>query len=199
MDYHRLLSPLYRRMATMIGRCILSALDSSSGVQAASVTIMADEEMKGVEYMEPYGFTSVPLQGAEGVVLNVGSRRGSCVVVSLGNRKFRLKGLKSGEVALYTDEGDRLVFERGNVVKLFTKNCIVNAETKTTINAPETEITGHMTVRQGITWGGVADGLDGPAQVQGGMVNTGGVISSNDKVLDTHTHTCPDGETGGPN
>ena len=49
MDYHRLLSPLYRRMATMIGRCILSALDSSSGVQNASVTIMADEEMKGVE------------------------------------------------------------------------------------------------------------------------------------------------------
>ena len=186
-------------MATMIGRCILSALDSSSGVQAASVTIMADEEMKGVEYMEPYGFTSVPLQGAEGVVLNVGSRRGSCVVVSLGNRKFRLKSLKSGEVALYTDEGDRLVFERGNVVKLFTKNYIVNAETKTTINAPETEITGHLTVRQGITWGGVADGLDGPAQVHGGMVNTGGVISSNGKVLDTHTHTCPDGETGGPN
>ena len=113
MDYHRLLSPLYRRMATMIGRCILSALDSSSGVQNASVTIMADEEMKGVEYMEPYGFTSAPLQGAEGVVLNVSSRRGSCVVVSLGNRKFRLKGLKSGEVAMYTDEGDKLVFERG--------------------------------------------------------------------------------------
>ena len=207
MDYHRLLSPLYRRMATMIGRCILSALDSSSGVQNASVTIMADEEMKGVEYMEPYGFTSVPLQGAEGVVLNVSSRRGSCVVVSLGNRKFRLKGLKSGEVALYTDEGDKLVFERGKTVRLTTQKLIIdvaetvdiNAGQKVTINAPETEVTGHMTIQNGITWGGAANGLKGAAQMQGGMVNTGGTVSSNGKVLDTHTHTCPDGETGGPN
>lgn len=206
MDYHRLLSPLYRRMATMIGRCILSALDSSSGVQNASVTIMADEEMKGVEYMEPYGFTSAPLQGAEGVVLNVSSRRGSCVVVSLGNRKFRLKGLKSGEVALYTDEGDKLVFERGKTVRLTTQKLImdvaetvdINAGQKVTVNSPETEITGHMTIQNGITWGGVAKGLKGAAQIQGGMVNTGGTVSSNGKVLDSHTHTCPDGETGGP-
>ena len=77
MDYHRLLEPLRRRMAVMIGRCILSALDSAPGVQSAAVTIMADENMKGVEYMEPYGFTSAPLVGAEGLILNIGAQRGA--------------------------------------------------------------------------------------------------------------------------
>lgn len=199
MDYHRLLDPLRRRMAVMIGRCILSALDSAPGVQSAAVTIMADENMKGVEYMEPYGFTSAPLVGAEGLILNIGAQRGACVALCLGSRKFRLRGLKSGEVALYTDEGDKLVFERGNTVRLTTRNFIADAAEKAVINAPETEITGHLTIRRGITWGGVANGLDGPAQTEGGLNNTGGEISSNGKVLDTHTHTCPDGQTGGPN
>lgn len=199
MNYHRLLEPLRRRMAVMIGRCILSALNSAPGVQSASVTIMADENMKGVEYMEPYGFTSVPLAGSEGIILNIGAQRGACVALCLGSRKFRLRGLKSGEVALYTDEGDKLVFERGNVVRLTTRNLIADAAEKAVINAPETEITGHLTVREGITWGGVANGFDGAARMEGGLFNTGGEISSNGKVLDTHTHTCPDGETGGPN
>lgn len=199
MDYHRLLEPLRRRMAVMIGRCILSALDSAPGVQSAAVTIMADENMKGVEYMEPYGFTSVPLAGSEGIILNIGAQRGACVALCLGSRKFRLRGLKSGEVALYTDEGDRLVFERGQTVRLTTRNLVADVATKATINAPETEITGHLTVREGITWGGVANGLDGPARMQGGLNNAGGEVVSNGKALDSHTHTCPDGETGGPN
>ena len=136
MDYHRLLEPLRRRMAVMIGRCILSALDSAPGVQSAAVTIMADENMKGVEYMEPYGFTSAPLVGAEGLILNIGAQRGACVALCLGNRKFRLRGLKSGEVALYTDEGDKLVFERGNTVRLTTRNFIADAAEKAVVNAP---------------------------------------------------------------
>lgn len=207
MDYHKLLEPLRRRMATMIGRCILTALDSGPGVQSAVVTIMADEPMRGVEYMEPYGFTSRALAGAEGVVLNVGAQRGACVALSLGNRQYRLRALQSGEVALYTDEGDKLVFERGNMVRLTTKSLVVeaaeavtlNAGRKVTLNAPETEVTGHLTVLKGLTWGGAADGLDGPARMTGGLTNTGGEVVSNGKALDSHTHTCPHGgSTGGP-
>ena len=84
-------------------------------------------------------------------------------------------------------------------MRLTTRNFVADAAEKAVINAPETEITGHLTIRRGITWGGVANGLDGPAQTEGGLNNTGGEISSNGKVLDTHTHTCPDGQTGGPN
>ena len=45
MNYHRLLEPLRRRMAVMIGRCILSARNSAAGVQSASVTIKAEDNM----------------------------------------------------------------------------------------------------------------------------------------------------------
>ena len=77
MNYEKLLAPLRRRMATLIGRCILSAVRSEEGFQTLDVVIMADESMGGVEHAEPYGFTSNPHPGAEGVVLNVAARRAS--------------------------------------------------------------------------------------------------------------------------
>ena len=107
MNYERLLAPLRRRMATLIGRCILSAVQSGEGFQTLDVVIMADESMGGVEHAEPYGFTSNPHPGAEGVVLNVAGQRASCVALNPGNRQYRLRGFKTGEVALYTDEGDK--------------------------------------------------------------------------------------------
>ena len=42
MNYERLLAPLRRRMATLIGRCILSAVRSGEGFQTLDVVIMAD-------------------------------------------------------------------------------------------------------------------------------------------------------------
>ena len=69
---------------------------------------------------------------------------------------------------------------------------------KVTVDAPETTLSGHLTVAGGITWGGEANGMGGPARIRDGLTNTGGDIQSNGIILDTHTHTCPDGETSGP-
>lgn len=103
----RLLRSLQRRMATLVGRAVLLAVNAGTGLQSVQVRILADEVMDGVEHMEPYGFTSNPLPGAEGVVLNVAGQRGACVGVNFGNRGVRVAGLKSGEVCIYTDEGDK--------------------------------------------------------------------------------------------
>ena len=73
----RLLRSLQRRMATLVGRAVLLAVNSGTGLQSVQVSILADEVMDGVEHMEPYGFTSNPLPGAEGVVLNVAGQRGA--------------------------------------------------------------------------------------------------------------------------
>ena len=64
MNYERLLAPLRRRMATLIGRCILSAVRSGEGFQTLDVVIMADENMGGVEHAEPpFGLTTVSNSG----------------------------------------------------------------------------------------------------------------------------------------
>lgn len=110
MNYERLLAPLRRRMATLIGRCILSAVRSEEGFQTLDVVIMADENMGGVEHAEPYGFTSNPHPGAEGVVLNIAGQRASCVALNLGNRPVPPARLE--------DRGSRALHRRGRQARL---------------------------------------------------------------------------------
>ena len=69
---------------------------------------------------------------------------------------------------------------------------LIEAASKITMDTPLVEITGQMT-QTGAKGSG--------AQTHGGLTNTGGTISSNGIVLDTHKHTGvqPGGsETGGP-
>ncbi|WP_431477838.1 phage baseplate assembly protein domain-containing protein [Massilia eburnea] len=58
------------------------------------------------------GFTSVPKPGAEGVVVFVGGNRDHGLVIAVEDRRFRLKGLASGEVAIYDDQGQKVHLTR---------------------------------------------------------------------------------------
>lgn len=199
----RLLDPLRRRIATMVGRCILHAVNAGTGIQTVRVQVLADEVMDGVEHLEPYGFTSHPLAGAEGVLLNVAGQRGAAVAVCLGNRAFRLRELESGEVALYTDEGDSLVFKRGRHVELTTLHARIMAEEdvavvtrRYTVEASEgvAYMTPSFTAR-------AAGGAASAATFEGTMRVTGNVTSDADMragSVSLRHHVHPENDGGGP-
>lgn len=199
---HRLIDPLRRRIATMVGRCILHAVNAATGIQTVQVQVLADEVMDGVEHMEPYGFTSHPQPGAEGVLLNVAGQRGAAVAVCLGNRLFRLKGLKAGEVALYTDEGDQLVFKRGRHVELTTLHARIMAEDVAV------EVKRYaVTATEGVSFNTPAftsRGVGGGAcasRMEGGLHVTDGVTSDADMQAGTVSlrhHVHPENDGGGP-
>lgn len=201
MNMHRFLAPLQRRMATLIGRCILSAAQSGAGVQTVTVKIMADEEMRGVEYLESYGFTSVPHPGAEGVVLDVAGQRASCVAIALGNRQYRLRGLKTGEVALYTDEGDSIILKKGRKIHVTTEAFLVDAKTmQGTMETIDLTASQETTIRTpSFSLGGV-DGADCESSFTGN-VRTSGDVKAGAVSLKSHVHTGVqpgDGSTGTP-
>jgi phage gp45-like len=84
--------------------------------------------LEGVEALAPYGVASVPPPGSEAIVLAPGGGRDGAFVIACGDRRYRLEGLAEGEVALFSDEGDALVFRRGNKVEIRTKALDVKAE-----------------------------------------------------------------------
>jgi phage gp45-like len=85
--------------------------------------------LEGVEALAPYGFASVPPPGSEAIVLAPGGGRDGAFFIACGDRRYRLEGLAEGEVALFSDEGDALVFRRGNKVEIRTKALDVKSET----------------------------------------------------------------------
>lgn len=133
----RLLGPLRRSINLMVGRAVVSLVNDALKMQGVQVALLADEVRDNVERFQEYGFTSHPKPGAEAVVVAVGGSRNQLVVIACDDRRYRLAGLAEGEVALYTDEGDKIVLKRGNVIE-------VTAATKVQLTTPLLEVAGDI-------------------------------------------------------
>lgn len=210
MTINRLLDPLRRRMATLIGRAVLHAVNAAPSCQTLQVMILADEPQTDVEHMEPYGYTSNPPAGAEGVILNVAGQRGAAVGLNFGNRNFRIAGLKSGEVAIYTDEGDKIVLKRDRNIEVTTLHCVINAQDDYTVNTKAytvnaSEGTQYNTPSYALGGeGGCAASLTVAMSITGNIAQQGSHTSTGDQVAGGisqtgHTHLGDSGgSTGAP-
>lgn len=143
--FSRLIAPLSRRVRLMVGRAVLTAVNDAGGLQTVQVKLLADEVRDGVERMQQYGFTSVPLPGAEGVMVSVGGSRDHGIVIAMDDRRYRIKGLQPGEVALYTDEDKqdhkhRIIFGRGGKIDVLGKNVTVTASKTARIEGDVVEL-----------------------------------------------------------
>ena len=98
------------------------------------------EQFDDREYLQHYGFTSRPLPGAEGVLICDGNH---VVMVASDDRRYRIQ-MVDGEVALYTDEGDKIHLKRGRIIEIDggeqvvvnTKVAQVTASTSATVTSP---------------------------------------------------------------
>lgn len=129
-------NPLLSRLANLVARVVLRRVDDSKKMQLVQLSALAGETRADVERVQQYGFTSVPLEGAEGVAVFVGGYREHGFVVATDDRRHRLSGLQAGEVAIYTDQGDKVVIERGGTIR-------VTASTKVVVAAPLVELAGN--------------------------------------------------------
>lgn len=145
----------------IVARAVLTAINTSHKCQSVSLSLIGGETKEALEHLEPYGFTSAPLIGSEAVVLFPSGDRSHGVVIAVADRRYRLKGLKSGEVAIYTDEGDSIVLKRGRVTEINTDQLVVNAKTKVTFNTPLIEASGDY---KGA--GQVSDGVGSMAKIR---------------------------------
>lgn len=131
-------------MRNFLARGVVALVDAGRMLQSLQMRLTADEVKDGMEHFEPYGFTSNPHPGAEGLAAFLGGDRSHGVVICVSDRRFRLQGLQSGEVALHTDEGDVLHFKRGRVIEVQTATFRVKAETAVEFDTPLISTTGRI-------------------------------------------------------
>lgn len=107
---------LQRQVLSLIGRAVVKSINAASKCQTVDVELLAGQGKAGIEHLEPYGFTSRAKSGAEAVVLFPDGDRSHAVVVSISDRRYRIKGLKTGEVAFYDDQGQTVTLTRNDIV-----------------------------------------------------------------------------------
>ncbi|MEO6359900.1 MAG: phage baseplate assembly protein V [Sphingomicrobium sp.] len=144
-DFDRLMSRMKRRVSGMVGRAVLTAIDDDAGIQNLQLEGLADEIHDGVERLQDYGFTSHPHPGAEVAVVFAGGLRSHGLVVGLGDRRYRLKSLVAGEVAIYDDLGqvvhlkrDGILIQSAEKVTIeATGDLLIQSDAKVTVQAPQ--------------------------------------------------------------
>lgn len=167
----RWIAPLKRRVLLMIGRGVLDLLDEQNGKLLAQVQLLDRQVRARLEVLQHYGFASRPLPGAETAVMFVGGNRHHGLVIATDDKRYRLRGMANGEVALYTDEGDVVHLKRGGEIHL-------KAAAKVRIESPRLECTGE-----------IIDRID----------NGGRSMSAMRTVYNGHTHPGDSGgQTGRP-
>ena len=200
-DFAKLVAPYARRLSNMIARGTVTLVDATTKMQSLQLRLLAGESKDKVEHFEPYGFTSQPNPGAECLALFLDGDRSHGVVVCVADRRYRVKGLTTGEVILHDDQGQsvylmrggiRLTDKAGSTVQMkgdgsgemtFTAGLTINANSKI---VGTLEVTQNMTCDQTITAAqDVAD--QGGAKTMAGMRAT----------YNGHTHSGTDSHGDG--
>lgn len=107
--------PIVECIKNVLVKGVLSLIDSSKKMQTAQIMMLADETAD-LPYFEQYGFTSRPNPGAEVVASFYDGDRSHGVILCIADRRYRLTGLSSGEVAIYDDVGQSVVLSKSGVV-----------------------------------------------------------------------------------
>lgn len=143
-EFERKTRSFMNRVRLTVGRGVLNLVSSGDAVQTMQATFHEGETRAGLEQFGEYGFTSNPPAGCEIAAVFVGGDRSHGIIVGIGDRKYRLTGLAPGEVALYTDEGDKLVFKRGRKIEIDTLSVTIKAPEGVRCETSKFECTGQI-------------------------------------------------------
>lgn len=122
-------------------RGVIGQVNSGADVQFVNGTGLNGETVEDAEYFQHYGFTSNPPAGAMKVIVPVGGRTAHGIIIATEHSAYRMKALKTGELAIYTDEGDSMVFNRGRVINFTTQTLNINAAQAVNINTAKYTVT----------------------------------------------------------
>tara|TARA_R110002012_G_scaffold223601_2_gene395558 strand:+ start:635 stop:1186 length:552 start_codon:yes stop_codon:yes gene_type:complete len=145
--YQRLMGPLWRRLRLLVSRGVLRLVDDSLKLQSVQITMLGDQPANA-ERFQQYGMTSHPHPGAEAIIAAVGGARAHLVALAVDDRRYRLKALARGEMAIYDDQGQKVHLTRAGIV--------IDGVGKPVrfINCPDVYMDGNLRVN-----GDVYDGL----------------------------------------
>ena len=125
-----------------------TALDESSGMPKAQLTLSAIETHNDIWLMQDFGFASSPTLNSGLVLLNRSSgHMGQSVAIGGHDSRYRPRNLSPGESCVYDSGGQTIYLRNGSTITITAnEEIIVNATSSVTINCANVTINGTLTV-----------------------------------------------------
>lgn len=110
----RALRPLRHRVQSLASRAWVQAVDDTPPIQNLQLEVLAGEVRAFIERVQQYGFSSVPLPGAQPViVLCPMGDTGQMVALAVDDAANRLRGQEPGDTAIYDHRGNSVRLREG--------------------------------------------------------------------------------------
>ena len=129
---NKVIAPLKRSIALMIGRAVVTLVNDKTGLQSLQAAGLSEELLADIERFQDYGFTSVPLPGSEALLVFPSGNREHAIAARVDDRKFRPTGLNPGETCIYDFAGNMVILKAGEIE--------VKHAVKVNINAPVVDV-----------------------------------------------------------
>ena len=210
------------RLQDLFARGVVLASAGAKKMRELQVRLLADEVRDELEHVEPYGFTSEPKDDGkpEAFAFFFDGDRSHGVVFAVADRRFRIRNMKPGEVAIYDDLGQKIYLTRGGI-RLETPGTLTGVVGKDTtltvggslsaevsgptsvktpsveIDAKTVHITGALTVGKLITGAGGLSISGGSGAAVAGDLKTTGDVKAGGISLTGHVHPGDSGGTTG--
>jgi phage baseplate assembly protein V len=146
------ISRLWTRLQLVVGRGRVSAPAMDGGpVQKLQIQLGALETRDNTPRVAEFGFTSVPLEDCDAIVIFVGGDRSNGVVIATNDQRHRPTDLLPGDTVIYD--------AHGNFVRLSAQGIRVTSPVRVEVHAPElrlggTEVQIHAADRLAVDCGG---------------------------------------------
>jgi phage baseplate assembly protein V len=105
------ISEIINKIKAGIGKALIESVVDTGAIQLVKIQLMENEIQDGVERIQNYGLTSNPPAGSECVPVFVGGSRDHGVAVAVDCGAFRVTGLASGEVCVYSKFGQKILLK----------------------------------------------------------------------------------------
>ncbi|MDO8654184.1 MAG: phage baseplate assembly protein V [Undibacterium sp.] len=128
-------------------RAVLTAINTKTPITLIQADGVAGEQLQDNELMQHYGYTSAPPAGTQAVVIPLGGKTAHGIIIATEHTSYRLKALKTGEVAIYDDLGQSVHLTRtGIVINGGGLPVTIKNTPSVTADTPQFHMTGDLTV-----------------------------------------------------
>lgn len=117
-QFNRLLAPIRMLLRQMATKGSIDSVDDSGAMQEVKVITGDGEVLDQLERIQPFGLTSVPERDDEVIVLILNGDPAHAIAIQVGASSRRPTGLAEGEVAVWRDSSNKVVFKANGDIEL---------------------------------------------------------------------------------
>ena len=135
-QFKRLLDPLSNRINSLLTIGVLRRIDPGA-IQHCQVELLEGELRDKLPHHLPYGHASVPLDGAEPLVVFLRGDKSGGIVIQVSDPRHQ-PTLQKGESSLYDEQGQTVHITRHGIV--------IRSDQSVRVESPKTHLTGDVVI-----------------------------------------------------